>query len=100
MLKSKSTLQSSVLEWWQNQKTEHVQANISTLPSGGGLPLGNFALITRGQAAGSLLGSRGLTAVKKEVIANILQFYLFVCPSPLSHVLVFSHLLFTSPLAC
>lgn len=32
-----------------NQKTEHVQANIPTLPSGGGLPLDVFAPIPGAQ---------------------------------------------------
>lgn len=41
----KSTLQSSNPALWRNQKTEHVQANIPTLPSGGGPSLGSFALI-------------------------------------------------------
>lgn len=45
-------------------------------------------------------GCPGGMATKNEVTANILQFYLFVCTSPLSHDLVFSNFLSTSPLGC
>lgn len=54
-----------------------MQANIPTLPSGGGLPLDIFALIPGVQ----LLETFG---VATKVTANILQFCLFVGTSPLS----------------
>ena len=95
-----STLQRSIREWWGNRKTEHVQANIPTLPSGGGLPLGLFALILEVRLLGAFWGHLSMMAAKKEVTANTLQWYLFVGTSPLSHDLAFRHFLSTSPLAC
>lgn len=84
---------------WGNGKTEHVQANIPTLPSGGGLPRGIFALILEVRPLGAFRGHLSLMVTKK-VTANALLLYLFACTSPLSHNLVFRHFLPTSPLAC
>ena len=56
----------------KNQKTEHVQANIPTLPSGGNPPL---CIDTRGQAAGSLVDSWGLTALKEGIANSFILLY-------------------------
>lgn len=60
-----------------NGKTEHVQANIPTLPSGGGPPLGASASLPEMRRREP--GASESHDHKKEVTAGTLRLYLFLC---------------------
>lgn len=73
-----TALQTSISDWWQSQKTEHVQANIPTLPSGGSLPLGVFALMAGVRQLGASVQA-GCPPRRRSL--QIFYSFIFLCTS-------------------